>query len=74
MQYQSKKYFVIYDEVKQGYWDRITKRFRGMLFATEYEGNSIDQIYLIIENDPDIKKGHYSVRRILQKSKKTHNA
>ena len=69
MEYQSKQYFVIYDEIKQGYWDRINKKFRGILFATHYEGNSIEQIYLIIANDPDIKKGHYSVKRILQKSK-----
>ena len=69
MEYQTKEYFVIYNEVKQGYWDRINKKFRGILFATEYVGKSIDQIYLIIENDPNIKNGHYSVKRIMEKSK-----
>ena len=70
MEYQSKKYFVIVDDIKGGYWDRMTKRFRGIIFATEYEGNSVEEIEMIIANDPDIKKGYYSVRRVIQKSKK----
>lgn len=71
MEYEYKKYFVIFNEIKQGYWDRIAKKFRGILFATQYEGNSIDQIYMIIENDPDMKTGHYTVKRIVQKFKKS---
>ena len=70
MEYQSKKYFVIVDDIKGGYWDRMAKRFRGIIFATEYEGNSVEEIEMIIANDPDIKKGYYSVRRVIQKSKK----
>jgi len=69
MEYQSEKYFVIVDDIKGGYWDRIAKRFRGILFATKYEGNSVEEIEMIIANDPDIKKGYYSVRRIIRKSK-----
>ncbi len=70
MEYQSKKYFVIVDDITGGYWDRMAKRFRGILFATEYEGNSKDEIEMIIANDPNIKKGFYSVRKIIQKNKK----
>ncbi len=70
MEYQSKKYFVIVDDITGGYWDRMAERFRGIVFATEYEGNSKDEIEMIIANDPNIKKGFYSVRKIIQKNKK----
>jgi hypothetical protein len=69
MEYQIKKYFVIVDDTNGGYWDRMAKRFRGIVFATEYESNSAEEIEMIIVNDPDIKKGYYSVRKVIQKSK-----
>jgi len=63
-----KKYYVIVDEISGGYWDRMAKRFRGIVFATEYEGSSAEEIETIIANDPDIETGSYSVRKVIYKS------
>lgn len=69
MKFETKKYFIIYNEESKKYWDRINKKFRPIEFATEYEGNSESQIQLIIENEPNLKRGHYSVKQIIRKTK-----
>ena len=63
-----RKYFVIFNETKDSYWNRITKKFKGIEHATEYEGGSVDGLEQIIMNDVDIKKnvGCYSVKTIIR--------
>lgn len=64
----ARKYYVIYCENRGGYWNRVTKKIKGLDHATEYEGGSIENIEQIIMNDPDLQKraGCYSVKTIIR--------
>ena len=64
----ARKYFVIFSETRGGYWNRVTKKIRGLEFATEYEGSNILGIEQIIMNDSDIleRVGCYSVKTIIK--------
>lgn len=63
-----RKYYVIYSETRGGYWNRVTKKIKGLDQATEYEGGSIANIEQLIMNDPDLKKriGCYSIKTIFR--------
>lgn len=62
----ARKYYVIFSETRGAYWNRVTKKLKGLEHATEYEGGSIQNIEEIIMNDPDIQErvGCYSIKTI----------
>lgn len=64
----ARKYYVIFSETRGGYWNRITKKIRGIEHATEYEGGNSDGVEQIIMTDPDINErvGCYSVKTIIR--------
>lgn len=61
-----KKFYVIFSETRGGYWNRVTKKIKGLDHATQFEGGSIQNIENIIMNDPDLQKriGCYSIKTI----------
>ena len=63
-----KKFYVIFSESRGGYWNRVSKKIKGLEYATQYEGGNIQNIEQIILLDPDIneRKGFYSVKTIFQ--------
>jgi hypothetical protein len=58
-------YYVIYDEESGKYWDRITRSFRSIVFATKYDGNNIDDVEDIALKHPDIPEGYYTLKRMV---------
>jgi len=64
----ARKFYVIFSETRGGYWNRVTKKIRGLEYATEYEGGTKENIEQIIMNDPDLNEraGCYSVKTIIK--------
>ena len=64
----AKKFYVIFSETRGGYWNRVTKKIRGLEFATHYEGGNKENIEQIIMTDPDLQErnGCYSVKTIIK--------
>lgn len=64
----AKKFYVIFCENRGGYWNRVTKKIKGLEHATQYEGGTKENIEQIIMNDPDIaeRAGYYSVKTIIK--------
>ena len=67
----AKKFYVIFSETRGGYWNRVTKKIRGLEHATQYEGGNKENIENIIMNDPDLaeRDGNYSVKTIINITK-----
>lgn len=64
----AKKFYVIFNETLGKYWNRVSKTFKGLDVATEYEGGTKENIEQIIMNDPDLaeRAGAYSVKTIIR--------
>ena len=64
----ARQYYVIFSETRGGYWNRITKKIKGIEHATEYEGGTKEAVEQIIMTDSDIleRVGCYSVKTIIR--------
>lgn len=69
----SKKRFLIYNEAKGGYWDRVAKKFKPITKATKYESKRVEDIEAIILNDDDLPQGYFSVKTIIIREKEEND-